>query len=174
MHLHHIDGNPYNNSIDNLLICTPKEHWNIHKKQGDPVALNGKFVQGADNFLGKKHTLESRKKISEGRLGIEPWNKGKKCSYISESRTGKDNPMFGKDPHYKMTKEEKLLVNKKRALSRGSLNFNAYHDNVLVNSYVSKSRCEKETGVKRRIIRKILNGEQKSTRDGWTFEYYNP
>lgn len=32
-HIHHIDGNPRNNSIDNLLVCSPTEHAKIHAKE---------------------------------------------------------------------------------------------------------------------------------------------
>lgn len=34
-HIHHIDGNPLNNCLDNLLCLSPQEHYEIHKSQGD-------------------------------------------------------------------------------------------------------------------------------------------
>lgn len=37
-HIHHIDGNPKNNSIDNLLEVSPIEHFNIHYSQKDWAA----------------------------------------------------------------------------------------------------------------------------------------
>lgn len=30
--IHHIDGNPYNNSVENLKALTQEEHFNIHRK----------------------------------------------------------------------------------------------------------------------------------------------
>jgi len=45
-HVHHIDGNPKNNSIDNLDVMTPQEHVRIHKP-----ALKNRLcsVRGCDN-----------------------------------------------------------------------------------------------------------------------------
>jgi len=33
--VHHIDGNPRNNSNNNLLVCTREYHSKLHYKQGD-------------------------------------------------------------------------------------------------------------------------------------------
>ena len=49
--IHHKDGNKTNNSLDNLIYLTRKEHMSIHKK-------------GNKNFLGKTHTPESILKTS--------------------------------------------------------------------------------------------------------------
>jgi len=73
MHIHHIDGDSHNNSVDNLSICTPDEHWSIHKENGDIRCLNGKFVQGASAAgkkggkagIGWKHTEYSLRKLSD-------------------------------------------------------------------------------------------------------------
>jgi len=32
-HVHHIDGNPENNNVNNLIVCSPQEHKIIHAKQ---------------------------------------------------------------------------------------------------------------------------------------------
>lgn len=34
-HIHHIDGNRNNNSIENLIALSPKEHYEVHLKQKD-------------------------------------------------------------------------------------------------------------------------------------------
>lgn len=49
--IHHKDGNKTNNSLDNLIYLTRKEHMSIHKK-------------GNKNFLGKTHNAESILKTS--------------------------------------------------------------------------------------------------------------
>ncbi|MFA5406675.1 MAG: HNH endonuclease [Candidatus Nanoarchaeia archaeon] len=33
--VHHIDGNPFNNNINNLMVLTLSEHTKLHHKQGD-------------------------------------------------------------------------------------------------------------------------------------------
>ena len=38
--IHHIDGNPWNNNPSNLVALTVREHYEIHKAQGDIVAAS--------------------------------------------------------------------------------------------------------------------------------------
>lgn len=52
--IHHKDGNKTNNSLDNLIYLTRKEHMSIHKK-------------GNKNFLGKTHKAESILKTSKAK-----------------------------------------------------------------------------------------------------------
>jgi hypothetical protein len=52
-HIHHIDGNHDNNDPLNLECLSAEEHWQRHYEQGDIVAINGKFIQGASD-AGKK------------------------------------------------------------------------------------------------------------------------
>ena len=33
-HIHHIDGNKTNNKLDNLLLCSNKEHFKVHNPNG--------------------------------------------------------------------------------------------------------------------------------------------
>jgi hypothetical protein len=68
MHIHHLDGNRQNNNPKNLIMVTPEEHRNIHLKQGDPVGLNGKFINGAakaGSIGGKARTQKKIKACSE-------------------------------------------------------------------------------------------------------------
>lgn len=34
-HIHHLDGNPLNNDISNLICLSPEDHYEVHLKQGD-------------------------------------------------------------------------------------------------------------------------------------------
>lgn len=64
---------------------------------------------------GKIWTKELRDKMSESKKDSIPWNKGKKTGSLSEqhkqkmsdSLSGKNNPMYGKPAYYKMTESEK-------------------------------------------------------------------
>lgn len=114
MHIHHIDGNCHNNEHNNLLLCTPQEHWDIHASQGDIRCLNGKFVQGASEAgklggaagKGWKYTKEQSERLSKAlkesyiRRGGSSL-KGKIITdehkeKISKACTGELNGMFGK------------------------------------------------------------------------------
>jgi len=113
-HIHHIDGNHNNNDINNLVCVSAEEHHNIHLVQGDIVALNGKFIQGASEAgkLGgtksrprweegnKKKTLSDALKKSYTETGGSKL-RGKNISdshkkNISIKVTGEKNPMYGK------------------------------------------------------------------------------
>lgn len=56
MHIHHIDGNHTNNTIDNLLLVSAEEHYNIHLQQGDYFEC---FL------LAKQHLKLSKEELSE-------------------------------------------------------------------------------------------------------------
>jgi uncharacterized protein YeaO (DUF488 family) len=168
IHIHHKDGNPFNNSLSNLQAVTSEEHWKIHYERGDVIALHGKFIQGADNWRGRKHTKESREKIRKSKLGKTPWNKGiprtqEARRKASESQVGLKNHRFG----HKFSSEEIEL----RASKNGSRVFEAFKDGILFGRYVSKNQCERETGVLRQIIKKILDQKQNATREKWHFKY---
>lgn len=128
MHIHHIDGDPHNNDPENLMICTPEEHWDIHYRQGDIVALSGKFIQGAAEAgrkggkagVGWKFSKEGSERLSQSliesyiRRGGSPL-KGTSISEetkakISEGVRGEKNGMFNK----KHSKEAKAKMSKNR------------------------------------------------------------
>ena len=54
--IHHIDGNPLNNNINNLLLMSHKEHVSLHSKN-------------KKNNLGKKYSNEYKKNMSELFIG---------------------------------------------------------------------------------------------------------
>ena len=67
--IHHIDGDPLNDSIENLQKCTFREHAEIHHKQGDW----GK--------LGQKRDENTRQKMRDA------WRERKARGYISNRET---------------------------------------------------------------------------------------
>lgn len=57
--VHHIDKNPTNNNVDNLMWCTPKEHMGMH------MDIYEKAIKASINARKGKHS----------------WNYGKKLDY---------------------------------------------------------------------------------------------
>jgi len=86
--IHHIDGNPNNNSLTNLLCLSIDQHYDIHLKQGDCEACHAIELRRSKTFLrGWEHSQKTRDKISNTK-------KGRKCSSESiekrrKSRIGK-------------------------------------------------------------------------------------
>lgn len=71
MHVHHLDGNPLNNTMENLIALTAEEHYNIHFKQGDYAACillseSAKISRKDLADLQHKHGL----KCFERKIGI--------------------------------------------------------------------------------------------------------
>lgn len=96
-HIHHVDGNPKNNNPENLICVSPYVHWCIHFLQGDPIALNGKFIQGAAE-AGRKGGF-ARKNTHNPKIHLAtaaahtPEIKAKRSKSLSErklSQTHKD------------------------------------------------------------------------------------
>jgi len=136
-HIHHIDGNRDNNCIENLMCVSAEEHFQIHLQQGDPVALNGKFIQGASaagklggkNGKGWSFSEKSKKRLSNSlkkyykSIGCSPLF-GRKCSIetIEKIRfvtTGEKNPMYGKK-HSEKTKKRLSEIGKTKIGSKNS------------------------------------------------------
>jgi hypothetical protein len=86
--IHHVDSNPNNNSIDNLICVSIQEHFKIHFNQGD---------WGACSLILER--MKISKKIREA------INKK-----LSESRKGNNNPFYGhklSDSHMTILKNRK-------------------------------------------------------------------
>ena len=80
-HIHHIDGDQTNNSPDNLICVSPEEHWLIHYSNGDPIAINGKFIQGAGEagkrggavvLSGQIAKIQTKENQDKGRRNRDP------------------------------------------------------------------------------------------------------
>ena len=104
--IHHIDGNRKNNDLSNLMCVSIQEHYDIHKNQKDYCAafrisqrlnisneerlecLNNlaESKRGNKIWLGRKHTIETKLKISKSVSGEKSPCFG---------RTGNKHPMFG-------------------------------------------------------------------------------
>jgi len=63
--IHHIDGNPNNNSIENLQCISIEEHYNIHLKQEDYGAA---FLIGRRMKIKPENFSEIAKTISKKRI----------------------------------------------------------------------------------------------------------
>lgn len=74
MHIHHIDGNRDNNDPSNLLLCSPREHYEIHLSQGDygaAIMLWKNFLQDTDIDI-RKIASERLKRTHRERKACDP------------------------------------------------------------------------------------------------------
>jgi hypothetical protein len=96
--IHHIDGNHKNNSIENLMAVTSREHYEIHKSQGDKAAAALIGVRAGISKEERAH-LNREQAIINNRLGISGFGLGhasaagkiggkKGGQYAKENRTG--------------------------------------------------------------------------------------
>jgi hypothetical protein len=69
--IHHIDGNRFNNNIENLMCVSIKEHYEIHLKQGDFAAAHviKTKMENYEQSLGWNHKEETKQKISKSLKG---------------------------------------------------------------------------------------------------------
>ena len=110
--IHHINGNHYDNRLENLKLVTIDEHYAIHYSQGDWQACQAmakrmrltpeensaicselskkQVAEGTHPFQLKSYML-GRKGADHPRFGVSPWNKGK--GYLT---SGERNSFYGK------------------------------------------------------------------------------
>jgi hypothetical protein len=103
--IHHIDGNRNNNDISNLKAVSIKEHYEIHKNQGDwraahMLSIRLHLTKDELDFISKK-MAESKRGKKQSKQAIE-----KRSKIFS----GQGNPMFGK----KHSQETIELIRKSR------------------------------------------------------------
>jgi hypothetical protein len=94
--IHHLDGNPLNNHIDNLKMINSSEHRSMHNS-GKNNSMYG--LKGEDNpRYGMKHSEETKQKISKTKTGIRLSENQKRQLSKMSNTTGIKNVYKAKDP----------------------------------------------------------------------------
>lgn len=96
--IHHKDEDPSNNEIDNLQLMTNSEHVILHNT-------------GRHRNLGKRHTDQAKKNMSESKLGQLAWNKGKNTSEevrMKQSESAKKRAPMSKETKLKLSNLAKI------------------------------------------------------------------
>lgn len=76
--IHHKDGDSLNDKITNLVKMTHSDHSKLHHPEGRTDYFNGVSKPGKENGMyGKKHSAETRKRMSLARKGRPATMKGK-------------------------------------------------------------------------------------------------
>lgn len=115
--IHHIDGNRKNNELSNLQCVSIEEHYQIHYQQKDYAACNlisTKMSFGTELFFGWTPTEETKRKMSEAKIGRPPPNKGK--SATEEAKRKMSEAQKGKT-HSKETKRKMSEAHTAKSLS---------------------------------------------------------
>lgn len=66
--IHHIDNNPRNNKLDNLMCVSLEEHYQIHKDQGDYLAcrLIAERLNKTPEEISELARAGAKKRVAEG------------------------------------------------------------------------------------------------------------
>lgn len=118
--IHHIDGNRKNNNIDNLMLVTIQEHYDIHYRQNDWAACQSILLRM--NVSPEEHSkLQSdlaRKRVADGTHHFLDSEYKRKDSERKKQRVGSLNSMWGK----KHDINAKLMMSKshKKAVEAGT------------------------------------------------------
>lgn len=142
MHLHHKDGNPFNNDISNLMICTPEEHIELHRQLGHKI--NDNFIAKADWYenLSEEDKLKFKERCSEyGKLNNRKWTAKQKLEAMAR------NSKVSKPIQMIELKSDKIII-----------------------EYPSIREAAKQLNIQRAHIRRVLNGQRKQWK-GYIFKY---
>lgn len=132
-----------------------KEYVHIVRSKahsGENHPMFGADKSGENNpFYGKKHTEESKRKMSESKKGKKI--SGENNSMYGESRFGKDNPMWGKNH----SNESKMKMSKNKNTS-GYFHVSKIHEKKPGRTYYQyyyKDKNNKRKTIKRNSIEKL-------------------
>lgn len=162
--VHHIDHNPYNNLLSNLVIMDKVEHAKLH---GVSYISNSKRTV---KLLGKKLSEEHRKKLSES-------HKGKTHSVETKTKMAKTMRGYYKTHKKIISPEARLKISK--SLKGKYTGFDSTHgkpinqytiEGELVCKYGSALDAAKKNGFRRECIRDCCSGRQK-TAYGFKWSY---
>lgn len=119
--IHHIDGDPLNDNINNLEKMTLSDHSKMHSTGEGNAMYGSKRVGELNPFFQKKHSEKSLKKMSESHKGTKATLETR--IKMSNSRKGDKNPMYGVPSpmtgkhHGEETKKKISDYNKNRVFS---------------------------------------------------------
>ena len=89
-HIHHIDGDPTNDSPDNLIPVSRAMHKAMHEDRYKELGLKKDWfaahLLGGTDYSHPSHSEEAKKKMAERRKGKTPWNKGIKTGWLGGGR----------------------------------------------------------------------------------------
>lgn len=144
IHIHHVDGNPFNNEIRNLMACTAEEHLQAHLEMGDKIQDN--YILRADWYDNATEEIKARHRKFGSRnghkaLGVPKPTLGEKVRKRMKDQ-GISKPLIIKD--FKTGK----VVDKTESILEASVRYN----------------------IQRAHIRRVLKGERKSCK-GLCFEF---
>lgn len=143
MHLHHIDGNAFNNKISNLVVCTPNEHIEFHRKLGHSIQ---------DNFIGKADFFAEMSKEEQNNFRL-------KASEYSKRRTNLTRSF-----------DSRLKQKLSCQYQSNSLEMIDLKTDKIINEFSSVKEAAEALGMQRAHIRRVITGERKSWR-GYVFRY---
>lgn len=85
--IHHIDGNRKNNSIDNLLCISIRDHLQIHLDQEDwgAAALISRRLSLGSKYMSDIQRGIKRPGVGGVKRGNTPWNKGKSGCFSEDT-----------------------------------------------------------------------------------------
>ncbi|ARW58152.1 I-TevIII-like protein [Serratia phage X20] len=123
-HIHHIDGNPSNNELSNLLCLSPNDHFELHRSQGDYGAafllLNNHLSispEERSDIISKSNSARWINYSEKERETIINKNRDSNISTWSSEKLRSDTGYKVKQNHLAKTKEQKEKESKLKSFS---------------------------------------------------------
>lgn len=129
----------FNATIDGYNIALGGSGGDTYTNNPKLAEIKKKFIGNKNHFYNRKHSDETKQKISKSQLGRKAWNKGKKNIYTKEHLENLSNIRKNKyagenHPNFKEIDKEELT----NFLKNNSLRKTAKHFNVSVGCIQNK------------------------------------